>query len=123
LRPAGGAVAWRDAAFSELDYAFRQARLELGVAPHEARAFMVRTAAWKYVHYEHFRPQLFDLIADPAEYHDLGDSPAHAAVRAALHERLFAWLRSRRTRTTITDTAVAQRTASTQQRGILIGVW
>ena len=30
---------------------------------------------------------------------------------------------TRRTRTTIADTAVAQRTAATQRRGILIGVW
>jgi hypothetical protein len=44
-------------------------------------------------------------------------------MRATLHERLFTWLRTRRTRTTITDTAVAQRTAGTQRRGILIGVW
>jgi hypothetical protein len=61
--------------------------------------------------------------ADPDEFHDLGDSPAHAAVRAGLHERLFTWLRTRRTRTTIADTTIAQRTAGTQRRGILIGVW
>jgi arylsulfatase A-like enzyme len=123
LRPGDATISWREAAFSELDYAFRPARLALGLAPHEARAFMVRTAAWKYIHYEHFRPQLFDLNADPDEFHDLGDSPAHAAVQAALHERLFTWLRTRHTRTTITDTAIAQRTAATQRRGILIGVW
>ena len=84
---------------------------------------MVRTADWKYIHYEHFRPQLFDLNADPDEFHDLGDSPAHAAVRAGLHERLFTWLRTRRTRTTLADTTVDERTAGTQRRGILIGVW
>jgi len=123
LRPGEATVPWRDAAFSELDYAFRPARLDLGLAPHEARAFMVRTAAWKYIHYEHFRPQLFDLNADPDEFHDLGDSPAHAAVQAALHERLFTWLRARRTRTTIADTTVDERTAGTQRRGIRIGVW
>jgi arylsulfatase A-like enzyme len=123
LRPGETTVAWRDAAFSELDYAFRPARLALGLAPHEARAFMVRTADWKYIHYEHFRPQLFDLTADPDEFHDLGDSPAHAAVRADLHERLFTWLRTRRTRTTMADTTIVQRTATTQRRGILIGVW
>jgi arylsulfatase A-like enzyme len=124
LRPSGGGpVTWREAAFSELDYAFRQARLDLGLAPHEARAFMVRTERWKYIYYEHFRPQLFDLQADPDECHDLGDSPAYTTVRTDLPERLFTWLRSRRTRTTIADAALAQRTATATRRGILIGVW
>jgi len=115
--------AWRDAAFSELDYAFRQARLDLGLAPHEARAFMVRTVDCKYISYEHFRPQLFDLNVDPQELNDLGQHPAYATVRADMHERLFAWLRTRRTRTTLSDDAVDQRTATTKQRGIMIGVW
>ncbi|MGQ4809618.1 Multifunctional alkaline phosphatase superfamily protein [Candidatus Entotheonellaceae bacterium PAL068K] len=123
LRRGSTEGAWRDAAFSELDYAFRPARLELELAPHQARAFMVRTADWKYIHYEHFRPQLFDLYADPQELHDLGESAAHADVRAAMHERLFAWLRTRRTRTTVTDDIVAQRTDTARQRGILIGAW
>jgi arylsulfatase A-like enzyme len=123
LRHGETTIPWRDAAFSELDYAFRQARLDLGLAPHEARAFMVRAADWKYVHYEHFRPQLFDLRADPDEFHDLSLSSAHTAVRSQLHERLFTWLRTRRTRTTLSDTTVAQRTATAHRRGILIGVW
>ncbi len=123
IRPGGTVDTWRDAAFSELDYAFRPARLDLGRAPHEARAFMVRTADWKYIFYEHYRPQLFDLRADPEECHDLGSSPNYAAVRAELHERLFTWLRTRRTRTTVSDPAVAQRTATARDRGILIGVW
>ena len=123
IRPGDAPAVWRDAAFSELDYAFRPARQTLGLAPHEARAFMVRTADWKYVYYEHFRPQLFDLRADPDEFHDLGVSPAHAAVRAELHERLFTWLRTRRTRTTIADTTIAQHTATARRRGVLIGVW
>ena len=123
LRNSAPGIEWRDAAFSELDYAFRGARLELGIAPHEARAFMVRTADWKYIYYEHFRPQLFDLSADPQEFHDLGVSTDHADVRAELHERLFTWLRTRRTRTTLTDDMVAQRTDTSKQRGIFIGVW
>jgi arylsulfatase A-like enzyme len=123
LRRAGHDIAWRDAAFSELDYAFRHARNTLKLAPHEARAFMVRTADWKYIYYEHFRPQLFDLNADPHELHDLGDSADQAAVRAQLHERLFAWLRTRRTRTTLSDEVVTRRTGMSKQRGFMIGVW
>ena len=41
--------------------------------------------------WEGYRPQLFDMAADPLELTDLGDDPAYAAIRADLHERLFAW--------------------------------
>jgi arylsulfatase A-like enzyme len=119
----GEAAEWRDFAVSELDYAWRKARLTLGLAPHEARAWMVRTTRWKYVRFEKFRPQLFDLEADPRELDDLGASDAHAAVRAELDERLFAWLRGRRMRTTLSDEEVGRRTGTARQRGYLIGVW
>jgi arylsulfatase A-like enzyme len=84
---------------------------------------MVRTADWKYIHYEGFQPQLFDLNADPNELRDLGLSTAHASVRAELHERLFTWLRTRRTRVTLTEGMATQRTASARRRGIIIGEW
>jgi choline-sulfatase len=51
---------------------------------------MVRQGRWKYVHVEGQRPMLFDLDADPEEMADLGDSPAHAGVRAALSARVLA---------------------------------
>jgi arylsulfatase A-like enzyme len=84
---------------------------------------MVRTADWKYIHYEGFQPQLFDLNADPNELRDLGLSTAYASVRAELHERLFTWLRTRRTRATLTEGMATQRTANARRRGIIIGEW
>ncbi|MFQ5970812.1 MAG: sulfatase-like hydrolase/transferase [Alphaproteobacteria bacterium] len=42
--------------------------------------FMLRLGRWKYVHYVGFRPQLFDLEADPLEANDLGESSAHAEI-------------------------------------------
>ena len=80
---------WRNAVFAEADYAWSAARLELNVAPHEARAIMIRTERWKFVHFENFRPQLFDLAEDPDELVDLGAGDGHAAIRAELHERIF----------------------------------
>ena len=50
--------------------------------------FMVRSGRWKYVYYVGDRPQLFDLIADPNELHDLGLSSEHETVRADL-ERIL----------------------------------
>ena len=114
---------WRDVAISECDYAFRRARLDLARAPDESRAWMLRTERWKYVEYEGFRPQLFDLVADPREQNDLGDDPGHEAVRRAMHERLFEWMRNRRMRVTISDAEIAQRTDTHRKRGFLFGVW
>ncbi|HUN53314.1 MAG TPA: alkaline phosphatase family protein [Candidatus Sulfotelmatobacter sp.] len=123
LRDGAATLGWRDAVFSELDYAFRQARVALGRNPHQCRAWMVRTAAWKYVFWQDFPPQLFDLGNDPHELDDLGRDPARAGVRAELHERLFAWLRGRAMRTTAGDDYVAARTATHKAHGILFGVW
>ncbi|MBT5110666.1 MAG: alkaline phosphatase family protein [Rhodospirillaceae bacterium] len=124
LRGNGGApVEWRDAAIAEADYAWRAARWTLDRGPADSRAFMVRTDRWKYIHYEGFAPQLFDLDEDPGELNDLGACPDHAERRAELHDRLFAWLRQRRLRTTMTDDEVANRTDKSVQRGFLIGVW
>ena len=53
-----------------------------------AGIYMLRKGRWKYIHYVGHRPQLFDLEADPQEAHDLGASPAHAAVRAELETEL-----------------------------------
>ena len=119
----GGQAERREAVFSETDYAHRAARLALGRGVDESRGYMVRTERWKYVLWEGYRPQLFDLAADPLELDDLGGGPAHAGVRADLHERLFAWLRARRTRTTLSDGEVARRTDGSRARGFLIGVW
>ncbi len=64
------------------------------------RAFMIRTAQWKYVHWQGFRPQLFDVAADPGELCDVGDDPRYGAERARLAAQLFDWLAARKRRTT-----------------------
>ena len=52
--------------------------------------FMVRFGRYKYVHYEGFRPQLFDLESDPLETRDLARLPGHEAVLAEGDRRLRA---------------------------------
>ena len=116
--------AWRDAVFSEYDYAFRGARTILDLGAEDGRMWMIRTAQWKYVVHDRFGPQLYDLEADPEEFVDLGTSDAHAAIRAGLHERLFVWLRRRKVRTTLSnDQVLARSAAGPSARGIHIGVW
>jgi choline-sulfatase len=52
-------------------------------------AFMIRHGKYKYVHYVAYRPQLFDLEADPEELRDLAPDPSHAEVLAGCRTRLY----------------------------------
>jgi choline-sulfatase len=52
-------------------------------------AFMIRQGQYKYVFYATYPAQLFDLLADPEELHDLAGDPASQAVIAECHERLL----------------------------------
>ena len=115
---------WRDHAVSEIDYSDRGPRRLLGQAPYDCRAVMLRGERWKYVHYEGFRPQLFDLRDDPRELVDRGADPGCKAVRDDLRERLYAW-RSRlkpRVGTPYADLD-AMGPERDEANGIIIGRW
>jgi arylsulfatase A-like enzyme len=84
---------------------------------------MIRTERWKYVLHQKYRPQLFDMENDPDEFRDLGDDPEHAAVRADLHEALFAWMRDRRLRVTVSEERIRDNPTDASVRGIYIGHW
>jgi len=72
--------------------------------------FMVRFGKYKYVHYEGYRPQLFDLATDPMETRDLALEARHEAVLAEGDRRLRA----------ICDPArVSQQAFDDQERRIL----
>lgn len=114
---------WREFAISEADYAWRKARFTLELAPDQTRAMMITDGRWKYVHYEHFRPQLFDLAQDPNEQRDLGLDPAHAGQRERLERALYDWYRLRKMRVTISNEAVASQTEKAHERGYLFGLW
>lgn len=114
---------WRDAVFSEIDYAFYAARETLDVNVSDARGYMVRTERWKYVYFRGFPPQLFDLHNDPNEFEDLGCSPKHEAIRQEMHEYLVDRLTSRKNRVTMTDEGVHALRRDEDTSGILIGKW
>jgi arylsulfatase A-like enzyme len=116
-------IPWRDAVFSELDYSYRQARHILGRQTDECRAWMVRTEDWKYVHWQGYAPQLFNLKTDPDELQDLGASAAHESVRAAMHQRLFDWFCNLKRRTTVSGTEVERGTHRYKEAGVFYGVW
>lgn len=114
---------WRRYAVSEADYAWRKARFTLQLAPDQTRAMMITDGRWKYVHYEHFEPQLFDLGTDPQEQHDLGRNAEYQSVRDRLSDALHDWYRERKRRTTISNEAVAGATGKAHDRGYLFGLW
>ena len=53
---------------------------------------MARTSEWKLVHFvDEPYGQLFDLVNDPGEIHNLWDHPAHLARKEELLQALLAW--------------------------------
>jgi arylsulfatase A-like enzyme len=119
----GDAADWRETAFSEFDYSFREARLALGRPVHACRTFMARTERWKYIRYEGYPPQLFDLLNDPFEFVDLGEDAGYAAVRAEMAERMFGWLRGLNIRQTTPDEVAGGWAEKAERGGIRIGLW
>jgi arylsulfatase A-like enzyme len=119
----GEEIEWRDAIFCESDYSVRQARNLLKRGPEECRAFMIRTNTWKYIYYDGFAPQLFNLEEDPDEMNDLGKSKMHKDIRGQLFRQLFDWMRTRKLRPALSNKEIASRTGKGKQRGYLMGVW
>jgi arylsulfatase A-like enzyme len=120
----GDAAPDRDAVFGFLDYAYREARQFLKRGPERCTGLMVRTDRYKFIDWDGFEPQLFDLAEDPGELVDRGPDPACAGIRAECGTLLFDWLRSRKRRTTESGDQVAARTnAHSRMMGIEIGKW
>jgi arylsulfatase A-like enzyme len=56
----------------------------------------VRGDRWKLIEYpKAARTQLFDLLSDPDEEHDLSADPRHAAQAGRLRDALRAWQRQK----------------------------
>lgn len=114
----------KDMVVCENTFAFRDdVRLPTGRPVEGCQMTMLRTARWKYIHYEGLAPQLFDLDADPWELVDLGRDPAYADVREEMLGRMFDWLRQRRCSPTITREAIESWNRRELAAGIDIGVW
>jgi len=114
----------QEQAISELDYAFYPARQELGRGVNDARAEMVATQRWKYIHYQGYAPQLFDLQEDPDELRDLGREPSTARIQREMLDRLIEWRRALHMRTAMTDAGVDDWLQKrTEPGGVRIGEW
>ena len=115
---------WREAAVCEIDYSFREARVLLHQDPRRCRGYMVRTPRWKYIFWEDWREQLFDMQDDAHELHDLGDDEGLRHVRTEHKGLLFDWMRARKLSVTVPDERICvSRHSIEPQHGIEIGVW
>ncbi|MEW9921581.1 sulfatase-like hydrolase/transferase [Marimonas sp. MJW-29] len=116
----GERPAWRDFVISEYDYSATGQAVKLGVAPRDARLFMVYDGRFKLMHAEGgFRPMLFDLDTDPEEFHDLAKAGTHEAEIARLYEMLSRWGRRMSQRVTMSDADIDAKRGASLRRGIL----
>ncbi|RMH46183.1 MAG: phosphonate monoester hydrolase [Alphaproteobacteria bacterium] len=111
---------WRRFVISEYDYSATPHAAKLGVAPRDARLFMVFDGRHKLIHAEGgFRPMLFDLAEDPEEFDDLARGPGHEAEIDRLYDMLAAWGRRLSQRVTMSDADIIAMRGRSRRRGIL----
>lgn len=116
----GETPAWRDFVISEYDYSATPQCVKLGLAPRDARLFMVFDGRYKLIHAEGgFRPMLFDLERDPDEFHDLAKNSDHTNTIDRLYDHLASWGRRMSQRITRSDAEIIEGRGKSLRRGIL----
>jgi hypothetical protein len=119
--PAG----WREAVFSEYDYAHQPMIRELGKKPGETGMTMIFDGRLKLVQIDGYRPILYDLAEDPEEFFDRGGDPAYSSEIQRLQKMLLDWALSRKHRVTKSNRAIEDYNDRHLQlkAGIYIGYW
>ncbi|OBQ97274.1 phosphonate monoester hydrolase [Mesorhizobium sp. AA23] len=86
---------WRDAAHWEFDFrsvADGEAERHFGIGSRDCNLAVLRTEAFKYVHFGGgLPPLLFDLSKDPDELSNVAHDPAYLPVRVELAEKMLTW--------------------------------
>ena len=88
--PAG----WRDLLHYEYDFRdvfYSRPESSLGLSMDQSSLCVVQDARYKYVHFAALPPLLFDLEADPHQFHDLAGDPAQAGVVRDYAQRALSW--------------------------------
>ncbi|MET0943008.1 MAG: alkaline phosphatase family protein [Mesorhizobium sp.] len=87
--------AWRTAAHWEYDFrsvSGSRAETHFGIASQQCNLAVLRSQAFKYVHFGGGLPALlYDLEKDSAELVNVAEDPAYLAIRLEMAERLLAW--------------------------------
>ncbi|MCF6232673.1 MAG: sulfatase-like hydrolase/transferase [Rhodobacteraceae bacterium] len=114
----------RDFVICEYDYSASPLADKLGLNARDGVIFMVADKSHKLIHFEGgFRPMLFDLVSDPDELTDLGQSPDHQDIIAQMYDYLFRWARRNSQRTTRSEAQLMEMRRGSRKRGIIIGVY
>ncbi len=112
---------WRKFVISEYDYASTPMAATLGVAPRDARLFMVADRRYTFVQpMGGFDPMLYDRATDPLEQVDQGRNPAYGDAVAMMQARLHRWGLRMSQRTTRSDREIL---AKGRQTGVIIGAY
>ncbi|MEM7522002.1 MAG: sulfatase-like hydrolase/transferase [Pseudomonadota bacterium] len=120
----GESPPWREFAISEYDYSATPMCEQLGLAPRDARLFMVFDGRYKLIHAEGgFRPLLFDLETDPQEFHDLAKTDDHADVITRLYAGLATWGRRMSQRVTKSEQDIIDMRGKSVRQGVLIWLY
>ncbi|GAA6202814.1 sulfatase-like hydrolase/transferase [Aquicoccus sp. SU-CL01552] len=114
----------RDFVICEYDFSATPVAHMNDIPVRDAVMFMVADKRWKLIHFEGgHRPMLFDLVADPQELTDLGDSDIHAEIITTMYDKLFAWTRRASQRTTRSEEQLIEMRTKTRKRGVVIGIY
>jgi arylsulfatase A-like enzyme len=102
---------WREEVHWQWDFRSPQSHTAedlLGLTMEQCTLDVIRDRKWKYVHLAGMPPALFDLEADPDQFVNLADDPAHATVVATYAGKLLSW-RMRHADRTLTGTELTPR--------------
>ena len=114
----------RDYAICEYDYSGSPIATKLQANVRDAVMFMVANKQWKLIHCEGgYPPILFDLINDPDELVDLGQSADHEPKIEEMYAHLFAWARRPAQRTTRSRAQLEEMRTKSRGRGIVLGIY
>ncbi len=85
---------WREEAHWEFDFrdiVGQGPEAALGLTSEQCSMSVLRGRRYKYVHFAALPPLLFDLEADPGEFRNLAEDPAHLPQRLDCASRLLSW--------------------------------
>ncbi len=79
----------------------------LGIEMDECQLNVIRDQHYKYVHFTHLPPLMFDLEKDPQELNNLIDHPDYASIALSLSQKMLSW-RMRNDERTLTHIDVSR---------------
>lgn len=83
---------WRDAVHWEYDFrdpVYQLAEQTLGLSSDQCTLNVIRDEQFKYVHFTHLPPLLFDLSRDPHEFENVAEDPAYQHITLRYAQKLL----------------------------------